>query len=431
MTTTEMTGVDAMTFRLNKRNSTPSLDFHFPNFSEERLQRISENSFAFGAKMATTPRDSDGLQAVPHSLTSDWRPFHCSPNNSAYELSSDSTIFMDANVSSRHPNAYLPTTTGATSSLEVKRSSYVPIAPYPKVTGMSSRRPTPIEASIANTLHLCQPRPLRSSSWTCLDDVPFEAQPKKSLSHGMKDLVLQQSIESSLNAHTPTTGSPFTASPLPEPTAAPSRPHAVASITEDPLMLLHYLTQVDLSKFGYSSPRVKVQKSTSEGDIFSRVPSVDQFEQIEDDFMEAVRNRKNKSRHHRVPSSSPDISSSSVLTSVTPRKARTESFPKSLQATSPTLKSSSPSPVPRSPSTPRVPYKGRFGTHPVCGACKTSKTPYWRDSWSDAFILCNACGLRYSKFKRYCNACSYVPRKEDKGAICCTQCSSPWSYKAT
>jgi len=77
-------------------------------------------------------------------------------------------------------------------------------------------------------------------------------------------------------------------------------------------------------------------------------------------------------------------------------------------------------------SSPRSPYKGRHGPHPRCASCHTDKTPYWRDSWNQGFILCNACGLRYSKFKRRCRECNYVPRKEDKNERLCPQCNGQW-----
>lgn len=79
-----------------------------------------------------------------------------------------------------------------------------------------------------------------------------------------------------------------------------------------------------------------------------------------------------------------------------------------------------------SASSPRSPYKGRHGDHPICASCHTDKTPYWRDSWNQGFILCNACGLRYSKFKRKCSLCNYVPRKEDKHLRICPQCNGSW-----
>lgn len=68
------------------------------------------------------------------------------------------------------------------------------------------------------------------------------------------------------------------------------------------------------------------------------------------------------------------------------------------------------------------------GSHPrVCISCGATKTPYWREAWSSSVLLCNACGLRYSKFRRRCLDCSYVPRKEDKGSKACTKCAGPWS----
>lgn len=62
-----------------------------------------------------------------------------------------------------------------------------------------------------------------------------------------------------------------------------------------------------------------------------------------------------------------------------------------------------------------------------CISCGAVKTPYWREAWSSTVLLCNACGLRFSKFRRRCLDCSYVPRKEDKGSKVCTKCSGPWS----
>lgn len=63
----------------------------------------------------------------------------------------------------------------------------------------------------------------------------------------------------------------------------------------------------------------------------------------------------------------------------------------------------------------------------LCISCGATKTPYWREAWSSSVLLCNACGLRFSKFKRRCLDCSYVPRKEDKGSKACTKCGGPWS----
>lgn len=75
--------------------------------------------------------------------------------------------------------------------------------------------------------------------------------------------------------------------------------------------------------------------------------------------------------------------------------------------------------------------RGRKTGHPpaprMCISCGATKTPYWREAWSSTVLLCNACGLRFSKFRRRCLDCSYVPRKEDKGSKACTKCGGPWS----
>jgi len=63
----------------------------------------------------------------------------------------------------------------------------------------------------------------------------------------------------------------------------------------------------------------------------------------------------------------------------------------------------------------------------MCISCGATKTPYWREAWSPTVLLCNACGLRFSKFRRRCIDCSYVPRKEDKGSRICTKCNGNWS----
>lgn len=78
-------------------------------------------------------------------------------------------------------------------------------------------------------------------------------------------------------------------------------------------------------------------------------------------------------------------------------------------------------------STTHVPYKGKYGSNPVCASCRTTKTPYWRDAWHQGILLCNACGLRFAKFKRRCTSCHYVPRKDDKGGRCCPLCKGAWT----
>ena len=61
-----------------------------------------------------------------------------------------------------------------------------------------------------------------------------------------------------------------------------------------------------------------------------------------------------------------------------------------------------------------------------CAACTANKTPYWRDAWSEYLMLCNACGLRFQKFKLHCCKCNYVPRKEDYKSPKCPQCDGEW-----
>lgn len=55
----------------------------------------------------------------------------------------------------------------------------------------------------------------------------------------------------------------------------------------------------------------------------------------------------------------------------------------------------------------------------TCASCKTRKTPLWRDS-EDGTPHCNACGIRFKKYRIRCSSCSYIPRKDEKiGNICC------------
>ena len=66
----------------------------------------------------------------------------------------------------------------------------------------------------------------------------------------------------------------------------------------------------------------------------------------------------------------------------------------------------------------------------VCASCKTKKTPLWRDA-EDGTPYCNACGIRFKKYRVCCPMCSYIPRKDEKfGNICC-QCGSTLYYNKT
>ncbi|XP_047435496.1 GATA-type zinc finger protein 1 [Mugil cephalus] len=57
----------------------------------------------------------------------------------------------------------------------------------------------------------------------------------------------------------------------------------------------------------------------------------------------------------------------------------------------------------------------------VCASCSTRKTPMWRDA-EDGTPLCNACGIRYKKYRVRCVNCWHIPRKEDNSNSCCLKC---------
>ena len=56
-----------------------------------------------------------------------------------------------------------------------------------------------------------------------------------------------------------------------------------------------------------------------------------------------------------------------------------------------------------------------------CASCGTFNTPLWRDA-ENGTHLCNACGIRYKKYKIHCVRCWYIPKKEDHALPCCTSC---------
>lgn len=66
----------------------------------------------------------------------------------------------------------------------------------------------------------------------------------------------------------------------------------------------------------------------------------------------------------------------------------------------------------------RAMYKGK-----VCASCKTKKTPLWRDA-EDGTPYCNACGIRFKKYRICCPMCSYIPRKDENFENTCCQCGS-------
>ena len=58
-----------------------------------------------------------------------------------------------------------------------------------------------------------------------------------------------------------------------------------------------------------------------------------------------------------------------------------------------------------------------------CASCGTVKTPLWRDA-EDGTPLCNACGIRYKKYRIRCFRCWYIPKKEEKALPYCTSCGN-------
>nr|XP_040043315.1 GATA-type zinc finger protein 1 [Gasterosteus aculeatus aculeatus]XP_040043316.1 GATA-type zinc finger protein 1 [Gasterosteus aculeatus aculeatus]XP_040043318.1 GATA-type zinc finger protein 1 [Gasterosteus aculeatus aculeatus]XP_040043319.1 GATA-type zinc finger protein 1 [Gasterosteus aculeatus aculeatus] len=59
----------------------------------------------------------------------------------------------------------------------------------------------------------------------------------------------------------------------------------------------------------------------------------------------------------------------------------------------------------------------------ACESCCTRKTPMWRDA-EDGTPLCNACGIRYKKYRVRCVKCWHIPRKEGNSNSRCLKCGS-------
>ncbi|KAJ8001711.1 hypothetical protein DPEC_G00172290 [Dallia pectoralis] len=57
----------------------------------------------------------------------------------------------------------------------------------------------------------------------------------------------------------------------------------------------------------------------------------------------------------------------------------------------------------------------------ICASCCTKKTPLWRDA-EDGTPLCNACGIRYKKYRVRCLQCWHIPRKEGNSNSRCFKC---------
>uniref|UniRef100_A0A3Q2QGU4 Zinc finger GATA like protein 1 n=1 Tax=Fundulus heteroclitus TaxID=8078 RepID=A0A3Q2QGU4_FUNHE len=58
-----------------------------------------------------------------------------------------------------------------------------------------------------------------------------------------------------------------------------------------------------------------------------------------------------------------------------------------------------------------------------CASCCTRKTPMWRDA-EDGTPLCNACGIRYKKYRVRCVKCWHIPRKEGNSNSLCIRCGN-------
>ncbi|EDO38343.1 predicted protein [Nematostella vectensis] len=65
-----------------------------------------------------------------------------------------------------------------------------------------------------------------------------------------------------------------------------------------------------------------------------------------------------------------------------------------------------------------------------CASCGVAKTPLWRDA-EDGTPLCNACGIRYKKYRIRCLRCWYIPKKEEKALPCCPCCGHTFRVTLT
>ncbi|GFU14679.1 GATA-type zinc finger protein 1 [Nephila pilipes] len=61
-----------------------------------------------------------------------------------------------------------------------------------------------------------------------------------------------------------------------------------------------------------------------------------------------------------------------------------------------------------------------------CASCSVKKTPLWRDA-EDGTPLCNACGIRYKKYKLRCGTCWHIPKKDEFHPTC-QYCGSFYEY---
>ncbi|XP_077185887.1 GATA-type zinc finger protein 1 isoform X2 [Paroedura picta] len=75
--------------------------------------------------------------------------------------------------------------------------------------------------------------------------------------------------------------------------------------------------------------------------------------------------------------------------------------------------------------------EGALSTHrsKCCASCKTRKTPQWRDA-EDGTPLCNACGIRYKKYRIRCFQCWNIPKHGGKPCSHCSSCGDKFHLAA-
>jgi len=59
-----------------------------------------------------------------------------------------------------------------------------------------------------------------------------------------------------------------------------------------------------------------------------------------------------------------------------------------------------------------------------CASCGVHKSPYWHREHTNTLrvLLCNACGIRFKKYKQSCGECTYVFRREEQSESHCPHC---------
>ncbi|KPP57438.1 GATA-type zinc finger protein 1-like [Scleropages formosus] len=66
----------------------------------------------------------------------------------------------------------------------------------------------------------------------------------------------------------------------------------------------------------------------------------------------------------------------------------------------------------------------------MCASCSTKITPLWRCS-EDGIYLCNACGIRYKRYRVHCHQCWYIPRKRGNSSSRCFRCGDVLSLASS